>query len=717
MDIIQLRGITDSSAARQDNIPIGARWQVRHAVLRFDYVCSSALQRESSWLVVLVNDLPVGQIPLEPRAPKGRAEIEIDPVGLKSGYNRLVFSVHQHTRVGECESPTSPDLWTRVDLTTAELELDVAPKVVPAELSAIGRIILDSRDILSNAVHIVIPEITTAYLRRAGLLAAGAALRRKYQPTLISLSDRPAAGLDNLVIGPKAFLDTLGPIRPEKVSDAVLGITSIPLLPEDSAAGEPSGALMPIVYMSGATDAELDRAALAFSFLSTPFPDASNVVVKEISEPRVSLYGVRGSMPAAQDYSFAALGFKATTFRGAKPSPGELLFRLPSDLHIEPNQPLMLSVNLAYGSGMRKDSALNIEVNGKFMAAIPLNNPNGGFYNGYQVQVLSSLLVPGRNTVRFVPVLISPASGPCVPLPEGNLVVTLFDDSVITLPRYGHWIRMPSLQAFMTDGFPFGQWPDLRETSVCLCGDSYAEAAAAVNLVALTAQKTGYPPTGLTWHIPGHTIPRRNLLVVGTRSALETNQMGADLSDLFPMSTLGGWVSHPQLKRPAGVKSTAGDWLTPIQAWFGRPSVSLPKAPITDSADQHLVSPLIPARWGYLFECAHPQDNSRTLLVLASETTQDLVFAVHRLWKPETQAAIHEGAVAFRLDGNSHAVQPYQVGKVYYLGAVGPVPAVSYFINTFPLRALLLVLGLLIICSLSTYILLRHIRQRRLPDA
>lgn len=719
VDVIRLEGIRDSSEDRKDRIPISARWQVQRAVLRFDHVCSSALLRDTSRLKVAVNDHPVAQIALDPRTPEGRAEAAIDPALLPTGYNRLVFSVIQHGTQSECEDPSAPELWTQVDLTTAELELDVRPLPVPVELSAVGSFLFDSRDLISDAVHVVVSEITPANLKRAGLAAAGAALRRGYRPVLITLSDGLAPDRDNLVIGPPAFLDALGiplvSMGGDTTTGAVLALTAPPPIRNGENPQPEADPFHAVIYMSGTTDAELDRAARAFSLLATPFPPKPAVGVQEMLEPPLAAYRFHNAADAGREYSLASLGLPTTSFKGVHPAPRGVTFRLPSDVHIEPNHPLILSVNLAYGSGMRTDSALNVDVNGKFMAAIPLDDPAGGVFRGYKVRVLSALLRPGLNTIRFVPVLTPPLTSKCAPVQEGNLVVTLFEDSFISLPKYSHWTRMPRLDAFFIDGFPFGRWPDLRESAVCLPAATFESAAAAVNLVAMIAQKIGYPPTGLVWETGDGVDPDRDVILIGTRETLNTPPFSEWLSDSMPLGA-GAWIPEPHLERPSGRESSGRDWLAAVRQWFGRLPEPLPRERLTDQA-RGKFNTIGPPGWGSMVECVRPENAQRTLLALSAESPGDILQTARLAWRSEIQAAAGGGALAVRLDPGEPRSWILDDSGTYYLGAVGPLPRVDNFINAHPLWALILVLGLLVICCLLIYALLRHVRHRRLQNA
>ena len=70
---------------------------------------------------------------------------------------------------------------------------------------------------------------------------------------------------------------------------------------------------------------------------------------------------------------------------------------------------------------------------------------------------------------------------------------------MVVLPDVPYWIKMPQLDLFFQDAFPMGRWPDLREAAVVLTEKNLEAANAALNVVALSSQKIGFPPFGLSW--------------------------------------------------------------------------------------------------------------------------------------------------------------------------------------------------------------------------
>ena len=715
-DMVKLTGDSDSTEDREDRIPISPRFNVDRALLRFDYVCSSALLLDTSWLCVMINDYPVSQITLDPRAPEGHAEVSIDKARLKPGYNRLVFFVTQHVTRAECEDPSLGELWTRIDLTTAELELEGTYGVIPQRLDAIGTFLFDPRDLMTDTVHMVVPEITPSYLKRAGLAAAGAAIRRKYRPMKITLSNRLRYNMDNIVIGPIDFLKEIGASVTGEKKGALMGISPMPLPREEAIEKDTKDPSHALVYLSGETEEALDLSAKAFSLLSTPFPPDAKTVVSQVKEPETTPYQFQGGVSDGGDYSLSSLGYTTMTFQGSHSKPHRISFRLPSDIHIEPNQAMLASMNLSYGSGMRSDSALNLEVNGKFMAAIPLNNPMGGAYHGYKVEILGSALRPGMNTIRFTPVLSAPVQTKCMPIQEGNLVVTLSDDSFIRFPKGDHWTQMPRLEAFMIDAFPFGRFCDLRETIVRLPGDTFTEAASALNVIALAAQKIGYPPTGLRWKIgsDGGGKGDKDMILIGSRKALQNEPFNTWLETAIPVGERG-WVPQPQLERPSGRAAEEKRWRQSIHKWLGLAVIPLPMEPTIVIADELLEIGSL-AEWGYIAESSLMKEEQRTLLTLVAENEEELLKTAHALWNPEVQARIRGGLVGIHHEASKPLVQVLNNRENYYIGAIGSIPFVTNLINTHPILAFILLLSLLLCSSLLFFVILRRYKRRRSPN-
>jgi hypothetical protein len=131
----------------------------------------------------------------------------------------------------------------------------------------------------------------------------------------------------------------------------------------------------------------------------------------------------------------------------------------------------------------------------------------------------------------------------------GTLRLTLFDDSIFSLPAIDQWIEMPQLKAFMTDGFPFGRFPDMRNTMIAVPDKTRQSFLAALNLVALAAQKAGFPPLEASWHLTPPETSDKNMLLVSTADTIPNRYSTRAPLDL----SSSGALRYPHLTRPRGI--------------------------------------------------------------------------------------------------------------------------------------------------------------------
>ena len=150
---------------------------------------------------------------------------------------------------------------------------------------------------------------------------------------------------------------------------------------------------------------------------------------------------------------------------------------------------------------MREDSVLNILLNNKFVAAIPCKDSKGGIYRNYKLELMMSSMSPGYNKLVIAPRLVPLITDQCSLIQTGNLRVTVFEDSTLTIPAVDQWIEMPHLGAFMADAFPFGRFPDMGESIIFIPDARKSSFISALNLVSIGAQKIGFPPLGLEWKL------------------------------------------------------------------------------------------------------------------------------------------------------------------------------------------------------------------------
>jgi hypothetical protein len=386
-------------------LPIPQRWQINQARLLISYTNSSALLADRSRLVISLNDYVLGQKTLHPESSEGQWELELPAALLPADYNALEFRVIQNYTY-ECSDPTAPELWTRLNLDQSYLELDYSWREKSLTLADISNYVFDPKLPGRTALHLIMPALDKESLRLAALAASAAAVRYEYRPVEITISDRPASNRDNIYIGDRKTLAGLLDRKDTSLPSGRIGIMALP------ADGGPDPRFV-LLTLTGDTAEEVERSVRAFALISYPWPQETSISPTKVEWPDVTRYSGKGVLKPGEIYFFRDLGTPTATRRGTGPGPIDVRFRLPGDVVSPSNAPFVVSLNLAYGAGMRAESTLNILLNGEFVSAVPLNEPRGGLFQAYRVNVPTKYLKAGANTLTFDPVLGLEQRGPC----------------------------------------------------------------------------------------------------------------------------------------------------------------------------------------------------------------------------------------------------------------------------------------------------------------
>jgi hypothetical protein len=703
----QLRGSMDNY---NFTIPIPERWKVSKATLYFSYVNSSALIPHNSRLVFTVNEQPLAQVRLNPDTPEGDVIVPIPAALLKTGYNPCSFWIAQHYTDEQCEDPFAPELWTWLKLGEAYFIFELEPVPVPQRVSAIADFLFDSRNIFDTRVNLALPELSPAYLKAASLVASGIALRYEYRTPDLMVSQALQPGVDNVLIAAgkdlPAFLADPTPTPP---SGPALAMRHLPEKKGEAASVNPNLAL---VVLSGKDQTELETACKAFAALSYPLPDSADTRIADVRLPEVGEHMLQKGLLPGKTYSLASLGIRTVEFRNIAPPPLNIDLRFPSDLYLSPNTFVSVSLHMAYDAAMRSDSVLNVRLNGKFISGVRLDNPKGDYFRGYRVDIPLSSFKAGMNQLGFEAELTPLHTDKCTLIQTENLRLTLFEDSTVVLPEVPYWIKMPQLDLFFQDAFPIGRWPDLREAAVVLTEKSLPAANAALNVVALCAQKIGFPPFGLTWlsnYEPEKS--RKDLLVAGVLSTMPKSALEkAPIAGIDPLRLV-----FPQMDRPQAQTDE------PIRFWSST-ALAAPQTP-KNLSDVRALSPVAsdlsgalgPGR-AALMQFQHPDAADRTVILLTAGAPEDLLAGSRALWNPMVQGGCRGDLLLVNLQKPDAETLAHLIGPSYFLGNPGQIPAVHNFINSHPIIALAgLLLLLLVLCALILRILKRRRRQRLAP--
>ena len=709
-------GITDlkcDNASLDVKLPIPERWSVRTAVLNFGYVNSSALLAENSRLVVKLNGYPLAQLALSPVAPEGEAKVQLPGDMLEPGYNNLTFSVSQHYTL-ECENPCAPELWTTLMLDKASLEINYELKPVPMYLSSVSNFLFDPKIFPYAKLNIVSEYKSPESASLASTVASGVALRFDYRTVVFSTSNGIKAGVDNVLIGDKEFIESFLGGESLNISGPYLQILPVPSGKAealgDGAEFSP-GAVSAVdntralIVVSGSTPEQIRTAATALAVLSFPFPNADRMEVKNIALPEVRTYTGKSIIRPGSEYSFATLGFPNQVFKGASPQPKDLTFRLPADLLIEPNRYAELSLHLVYGAGMRSDSVLNILLNGEPASAIHLDNPNGAMFSDYKLYIPTYLFTRGENTIRFQPVLTPSVTGQCTMIQTGNLFLSLYSDSMFKFPASSNWVDLPRIELFFQDGFPFTRWPDGRETTLYITTSDNETIGSALNIVGLISQKIGYPLLNLKAGFEKPSDSNEDIIVVGR---IET--VPDDLKNDSPLkySTM---VSFPYpVLRNLDLNDPASAWEKVKNSIFGR-GETRPESLVQTAYSEQTAG--LGGNQGVMMEFESPYKPGRSVLMVTAGTDKDLEMLSRAMLESPVQGKSSGSLALVDFTSRDDQVWSLNVGDTYYIGNRAISSRVNSFLNSSKLGFFGLLAASLLILTVCAYYLLKGFRRKR----
>lgn len=686
-----LRGANTSLVLK---VPIPQRWSITRARLQFAYTNSTALMQKRSRLTIRLDGLPLAQVDLRPEAPEGEVELALPATMLRSGYRDLEFwAAQNHTE--QCGDPDAPELWTALDLKRSYLTLEYRPQPVPLRLSALADFVFDPRLPAAPQVHLALEDLEPATMRLAALAASGVALRYQYRPVLITADSQLRPGVDNVAIGSRAYLERL--LQPYGVESPKLQL-AIQHLPQPRTADRPPqvDSANALITLTGANPKEALEAAVMLATLSFPWPDAAQSGVQHVELPKITRYSGRQLLTPGEKYLLRDLGFSTSTRRGFKPAGMEFALRLPADFLPSPTHYMNLVLHVAYGGGMREDSVLNIHVNGQYQAAIPLSDPRGGSFQGYQVAIPSESFRRGRNTVGLTPSLVPSRTERCSYFNTENLYLTLFDDSRLEVPQVKHWLEMPRLDLLWEDGFPLTRLPDWHDATVMLTDSSHQSAAAALNLVAMFAQKTGVPPLAIRFSRAPGLETGGETLVLGSLGSLPVEVLKA--------AGLGGSLGYPLNLEPAGRKEELS-WLNQLR---GQPPQASPASP-----EARAVTELVLAgRRMLLAQFQAPKGGESSVTLVTAGNVHDLLSGCQSLWEPAMQSQIRGGLTLVDLipPGYPSASQP---GKAYFVGSLGSLPLLDHLLHTHPWWMAMAMATVVVLMALALLYILRVRRARQ----
>lgn len=439
------------------SFPISERQNPLSAELNIALTNSNLLHERRAQFVVYVNDFVIGQIKLNPVNNAVQTKFTIAKEYLRQGYNHVTLKVAQHYTETQCEDWSAPELWTNINAEKSTLTFNYENIAITEKLSAIDALI--NEKLGKYALSILRPSeaITDDYLYWGAMATQGVQLRLKYAP--MQLKEQlvtPYQGTGRFNLDPAQLkndvilLGTKAQLQPLVSADIDAAITGayLGIFQQDQDKEHF------VLVISGNNNEEVKKAVQSFALLNAQFPDTQQTVIhKALFSKAVMLNPPKAIIPNST-YSLSQFGFKYTPLNAAN-SEVSLNIRMPPDLYGTEENIVELNLNFAYGAGMRKDSVINVYLNGLFNQAILLKETEGAYFRNYHITMPLREFSAGLNKITFSTVLTPSEYGQCAYVQRDNLLVSIYEDSTITFPDVGRGTSLPDLQLLSKTSFPF----------------------------------------------------------------------------------------------------------------------------------------------------------------------------------------------------------------------------------------------------------------------
>lgn len=498
------------------SFPISERENPLSAELNIALTNSNLLHERRAQFVVYVNDFVIGQIRLNPINNEVQTKFTIAKEYLHPGYNHITLKVAQHYTETQCEDWSAPELWTNINAEKSTLTFNYDNLAVKEKLSALDLLINDKLD--KYAISILRPSesISDEYLYWGALVAQGVQLRLKYAPmTLDEQIVTPYQGVGRFKLNPTqlkndvVLLGTKAELQPlvateidEAITGAYLGIFQQDQNKEHF-----------VLVISGTTNEEVKKAVQSFALLNAQFPDTQQTVIhKALFTNPLALNPPKSIVPD-NTYPFARFNFKYQPLNAAN-SEVSLNIRMPPDLYGTEENVVKINLNMAYGAGMRKDSVINVKLNGLFDQAIQLKETGGAHFRNYQITIPLRKFSAGHNKITFSTVLTPSEYGQCAYVQRDNLLVSIYEDSTITFPDVGRGASLPDLQLLGKTSFPFIVNGFAQGTVFKVLDNSSDSIAAAWHLIAKLATNFETPVYDINI-TQGEGDAHKNIVLIG----------------------------------------------------------------------------------------------------------------------------------------------------------------------------------------------------------
>jgi hypothetical protein len=715
------------------SIPIPYRLKIEEAQLDLDFTNSISLI-DSSQLSVLLDEYPVAQLKYKAARPEAKARMRLPLKRLAPGYHQLRLAGAQHY-TNECEDPSRAELWSRVDVQESRLSLTAELRELRPVLSMLPDLI-DKKLWSYYRLTIATPaELDTKTTFSSGALAAqGAALLLDYAPMgvehkgLVRLEGKAReqqrkrtalAGIDfsSLPQGDVFILGTRASLTPYLREDELsrLGGSYYAIF------ARPDDARHFVFLIAGEDEGRLEEAARGFAQGRMVMPYAERARLEELDIPPAEDWRARGLLLPGSErrHIFREFGFNSVTLQGMAAPSANLWFWTQPDPFAPLKDTIEVELDVSFAPGMNEDSVLNLLLNDRFEAGLPLRGGDGGRYDHVKLSVPYAHLKPGWNELRLVADMKPQfLGGKCQPIIDSHLQTTVFDSSRLYVKSRGDLITLPDLDLLQRTGLPLVQDPDGRGLRVVLTSANTGTMSASWTMLGKMAQLNKHALTAADYSLSGSDAllgDGKNVLLIGLDSTVPQ-----PITERSPFPTLSNSEQAMTVGEELEVESSfsnamAGMLPVSWREWFGveqRERLVRLESRASIRADFRRESAMMLMR--------NPEDLEHSVVVVTSADSEKLARDVAALVQFEPWSRIAGDTVLWSADSlRPGLVRSARLTKPFDEESLGPWRGIGYYFTQHPwLFLILAVLGVVFLVFATHYglVYLQRRREQQLSE-
>jgi len=636
---IKTKTIRGTNAQTQISIPIPSRWNIKKVTLHVEVIPSKALVGKRSVLTLYFNGIALYQQHLNSNVDMYSIDVNV-PVFLIDDYNSLKITASQHYCMNCCENEGAPELWSEVLWNKSYIKVNYQEKKIKENLTYLKDFVLDDKQYSPLNFGIFLENKDDSFITLGSKVSGFIGKSIKYRTIYINSVNNFLKNEDIFLIGTKQFVKKILNIK--KLPNIL--ILPNPIYPTKS-----------IIILTADNEDELNRVVNSFISIKKSILLGKYLNIKHFTKPVISAYESPNIIPLDKKISLYDLGYNNLKFYNPSYT-HDITFNISPDLYLYSSSTMLLHLAYNYGQDARKDSVINIFLNGKFLKQLKINKTYGSILEEKDIKIPMYLLAPGKNTITIQYGLIPTSpSGFCQAPNYQELHGTVFaNKSYIKLPNRPHWIEMPHLELFTTAVYPFSIYPDLKDTEIYISSKSNDLLSSLYTLSAYMGEKV--------------LVPFYSLKVISNINNIDKNKNIIAIGNNLPKNF---YINLP---------IQISDHTVMLKYSIFTKIKNLIKSEILHLKDQENLKVILSIKDNLTNETIFTEGESpfkdgKTILLITSNSYKDIYKNVKKLYKPKFVSKIRGDFVV--VDKLTNKVYHTSIAKKYF---IGHLPLIEYLV-------------------------------------